>query len=63
MISSHSGFQGNCIDVTEFNGTIIIVETDNEAQSVHTSPTNFQAFIDGVKAGEFDHFGTDYVVK
>lgn len=59
MKSSFSNPQGNCIDVTEVNGVLSIVETDQGAISIRTSPENFQAFIDGVKAGEFDHFGTE----
>lgn len=67
MKSSFSNPQGQCINVESIDvGTgpkVTIVETDEQLHSgqfngLFTTPENFQAFIDGVKAGEFDYFGT-----
>lgn len=61
MISSYSGKQGNCIDVTRNGEFILLRETDlryNQVMPLFTTPENFAAFIAGVKAGEFDHFLT-----
>lgn len=68
MISSYSGRQGNCIDVSWTNesikNSILIQETDlgidPEAGLVETNKENFAAFIRGVKAGEFDHFVSEH---
>ena len=55
--SSFSNPSGNCIHVDELNGKIVIWESDqNPPTRVVTSHANFEAFIRGVRAGEFDHF-------
>lgn len=58
VISSFSSNGANCIDVQSQEPDIItITETDDSINSgtVFTNRANFEAFIVGVKAGEFDH--------
>ncbi|MFE1378667.1 DUF397 domain-containing protein [Streptomyces sp. NPDC058740] len=55
--SSFSGGGGeNCIEVDRNDGTIVMRESDDPAVILSTSPAKFEAFLLGVKAGEFDHF-------
>ena len=59
MISSNP--QGNCIDVDyagegPWEGKIAIHETDEPELVIYTSPEKFRSFVEGVKAGKFDHF-------
>lgn len=60
--SSASNPQGNCLYVRRStNDDIVITESDDPYGTlIFTSPANFQAFIDGVKAGEFDEFGVTH---
>lgn len=55
--SSYSPDAGNCIYVaTADDSTIKIRESDAPGVILTTTPDNLRAFIQGVKAGEFDHF-------
>lgn len=60
--------RGNCINVDEEEGYVIIFEDDTSIthpEYIHlinrmqTTKENFWAFIQGVKAGEFDHFAKE----
>ena len=47
-----------CIEVTtdpEDDNTILIRETEDPGTVVRTSRANWQAFVNGVKAGDFDN--------
>ncbi|WP_078608863.1 DUF397 domain-containing protein [Streptomyces californicus] len=50
--SSFSGTQEQCVEITESAGRILM----RESAVAVTSREKFAAFIQGVKAGEFDHF-------
>ncbi|MGW4199672.1 DUF397 domain-containing protein [Streptomyces sp. NPDC004726] len=55
--SSFSGGNGeNCIEVGAQAQSIVIRESDDPRVVLTTSPAKLSAFIQGVKAGEFDHF-------
>lgn len=55
--SSYSGEGSNCIYIASTaNGTIKIRESDAPEAIVTTTPAKLRAFIQGIKAGEFDHF-------
>ncbi|MEU6865091.1 DUF397 domain-containing protein [Streptomyces sp. NPDC046876] len=55
--SSFSGGNGeNCIEVGREAGSIVMRESDDPGLVITTSPAKLAAFIQGVKAGEFDHF-------
>ncbi|MFJ2861732.1 DUF397 domain-containing protein [Kitasatospora sp. NPDC087314] len=53
--SSFSGSGGDCVEVRTVNGTVELRESDEGHVIIHTTPTNFAAFVQGIKAGEFDH--------
>ncbi|MEU8570179.1 DUF397 domain-containing protein [Streptomyces pathocidini] len=57
--SSFSGAdgQGDCLEVTAGeDGLIYIRESDDPDVVAVTTPAKWDAFVKGVKAGEFDHF-------
>lgn len=54
--SSFSG-DSNCLHVTDSAGYIIMTESEYPNNRIWTTREKFQAFIDGVKAGEFDKYG------
>jgi hypothetical protein len=55
--SSFSGGGGEqCIEVAQHAGEILVRESDDPRVVTRTSRSKFAAFIQGVKAGEFDHF-------
>ena len=55
--SSYSNEGANCIYVAAADdGTIKIRESNAPEVIITTTPDNLRAFIQGVKAGEFDHF-------
>ncbi|MEU6895818.1 DUF397 domain-containing protein [Streptomyces sp. NPDC046557] len=55
--SSFSGGGGeNCIEVGRHGDRIVMRESDDPEAIITTSPAKLAAFIEGVKAGEFDHF-------
>ncbi|MFF4370209.1 DUF397 domain-containing protein [Streptomyces sp. NPDC001594] len=45
----------NCVEVAAHHGEILIRESDDPSQIVTTTPAKLAAFIEAVKAGEFDH--------
>ncbi|MCF3168814.1 DUF397 domain-containing protein [Streptomyces sp. CB04723] len=54
--SSFSASQDQCVEITESAGRILMRESDDPGAVAVTSREKFAAFIQGVKAGEFDHF-------
>lgn len=53
--SSFSGSGGDCVEVRTVNGTVELRESDEGHLIIRTTPANFAAFVQGIKAGEFDH--------
>lgn len=54
--SSFSATQEQCVEIAESAGQILMRESDDPGTVTATSREKFAAFIQGVKAGEFDHF-------
>ncbi|MEV0533093.1 DUF397 domain-containing protein [Kitasatospora sp. NPDC050463] len=54
--SSFSGSGDNCVEVRSVDGLVELREFDDGGIIVRTIPTKFAKFLQGVKAGEFDHF-------
>lgn len=51
------GNNSNCVEIAAGeDGTIVMRESDDPGVIVKTSRPKWAAFIEGVKAGEFDHF-------
>ncbi|MFJ2780585.1 MULTISPECIES: DUF397 domain-containing protein [unclassified Kitasatospora] len=53
--SSYSAASDNCIEVRTVNGLVELRESDTGDIIVRTTPTKFAKFLQGAKAGEFDH--------
>ncbi|MEV8322653.1 DUF397 domain-containing protein [Kitasatospora sp. NPDC056731] len=53
--SSFSGASNECVEVRTANGTVELRESDEGHLTIPTTPTNFAAFLQAAKAGEFDH--------
>ena len=48
-----------CVEVTQRNGMIVMRNSkEHSGRVLHYSTEEWQSFIRGVKAGEFDDFGT-----
>ncbi|WP_035847168.1 DUF397 domain-containing protein [Kitasatospora azatica] len=54
--SSYSTNSNECVEVRTADGLIELRESDEGDIIVRTTPTKFAKFLQGVKAGEFDHF-------
>ncbi|WP_329021417.1 DUF397 domain-containing protein [Streptomyces sp. NBC_00690] len=55
--STFSGAQGeDCVEIAEHANTILIRESETPSAVITTDRDKLAAFIQGVKAGEFDHF-------
>ncbi|PYC76862.1 DUF397 domain-containing protein [Streptomyces tateyamensis] len=54
--SSYSANANECVEVRTTDGLIELRESDEGDIIVRTTPTKFAKFLQGVKAGEFDHF-------
>ncbi|MFJ2776287.1 DUF397 domain-containing protein [Kitasatospora sp. NPDC087315] len=54
--SSFSSSGGECMEVRTADGVVEIRESDTAEVIVRTSPTKFAKFLQGAKAGEFDHY-------
>lgn len=52
--SSFSTDTGACIELAVRDGEIVMRESEDPEFIVRTSRTNLRAFLEGVKAGEFD---------
>ncbi|GAA3503123.1 DUF397 domain-containing protein [Streptomyces albogriseolus] len=56
--SSFSADTGSCIEVAERDGWVFLREGDDPDVVVRTTRRKLRAFLEGAKAGEFDHFAT-----
>ncbi|MCX4747772.1 DUF397 domain-containing protein [Kitasatospora sp. NBC_01287] len=54
--SSYSAANNQCVEVRTAEGLIELRESDDGDVIVRTTPTKFAKFLQGAKAGEFDHF-------
>ncbi|MFI2027230.1 DUF397 domain-containing protein [Streptomyces buecherae] len=54
--SSKSTGGEQCLELAEDAGEILVRESDDPNVILKTTPVKLRAFIQGVKAGEFDHF-------
>jgi hypothetical protein len=54
--SSFSADTGSCIEVAEQDGHILLREGDDPDVVVQTTRRKLRAFLEGVKAGEFDDY-------
>jgi len=53
-VSSYSG-TGNCVAVARLaSGNVAVQHSRNDVDAIVFSPGEWRAFLDGVKAGEFD---------
>ncbi|MFF2039832.1 DUF397 domain-containing protein [Kitasatospora sp. NPDC058170] len=53
--SSYSGSSNACVEVRTANALVELRESDDGDIIVRTTPATFAAFVQGIKAGEFDH--------
>ncbi|MCX5211300.1 DUF397 domain-containing protein [Kitasatospora sp. NBC_00240] len=53
--SSYSGANNDCVEVRTVEGVIELRESDDGDIVVRTTRAKFAKFLQGVKAGEFDH--------
>ncbi|MFJ7275831.1 DUF397 domain-containing protein [Kitasatospora sp. NPDC098663] len=56
--SSYSAASDNCVEVRSIDGLIEVRESDDADVIVRTTRLNLAAFLQGAKAGEFDHLTT-----
>ncbi|MER8099908.1 DUF397 domain-containing protein [Kitasatospora sp. NPDC094016] len=56
--SSYSGSNSDCVEVRTADGVIELRESDEGEAIVRTTRLEFAAFLQGAKAGEFDHLTT-----
>jgi len=54
--ASCGGDGNNCIEIARDGDRILMRESGKPDEIVVTTPAKLEAFILGVKAGEFDHF-------
>ncbi|MEV7418998.1 DUF397 domain-containing protein [Streptomyces sp. NPDC089919] len=52
--SKSTDSDGNCLEVAEQDGEILIRESDDPGAIIRTTRAKLRAFIDGAAAGEFD---------
>ncbi|WP_371518555.1 DUF397 domain-containing protein [Kitasatospora sp. NBC_01300] len=57
--SSYSGASDNCVEVRSIDGLIEVRESDDAHVIVCTTSLKFATFLQGAKAGEFDHLTTN----
>ncbi|MFJ5883017.1 DUF397 domain-containing protein [Kitasatospora cineracea] len=55
--SSFSGDSNECVEVRTTDGMVEVRESDTGEVVVRTTPRKFALFLEGVRAGEFDHHG------
>ncbi|MFE7638939.1 DUF397 domain-containing protein [Kitasatospora sp. MY 5-36] len=56
--SSYSAANSQCVEVRAAQGVIELRESDEGDVIVRTAQVKFAAFLQGAKAGEFDHLAT-----
>ncbi|MFD9684816.1 DUF397 domain-containing protein [Kitasatospora sp. NPDC059088] len=54
--SSYSNDQTNCVEIASAGELVYLRESDDPSIVVTTTRTKLNAWIQGAKAGEFDHF-------
>jgi hypothetical protein len=54
--SSFSNNYGNCVGVAKDNEKILVTNTNNENLIIEFNKSEWDAFLKGAKAGEFDEF-------
>ncbi|MFD7577858.1 DUF397 domain-containing protein [Kitasatospora sp. NPDC059817] len=57
--SSYSGSNADCVEVRAVAGAIELRESDEGEVIVRTTALKFASFLQGAKAGEFDHLTAD----
>ncbi|MFD4398848.1 DUF397 domain-containing protein [Kitasatospora sp. NPDC059803] len=57
--SSFSEAANNCVEVRALDGAIELRESDDGEVIVRTTHLKFAGFLQGAKAGEFDHLTTN----
>ncbi|MFD0397088.1 DUF397 domain-containing protein [Kitasatospora sp. NPDC127121] len=57
--SSYSGSNADCVEVRAVAGLVELRESDEGEVIVRTTALKFAAFLQGAKAGEFDHLTAD----
>ncbi|MGW4897882.1 DUF397 domain-containing protein [Kitasatospora sp. NPDC004240] len=58
--ASYSGASNECVEVRTVDGLVELRESDDGDIIVRTTPTKFAKFLQGIKAGEFDHLIPDH---
>ncbi|TQF02641.1 DUF397 domain-containing protein [Kitasatospora acidiphila] len=53
--SSYSANNNDCVEVRTVDGLVEVRESDTGDIIVRTTPVKFAKFLQGIKAGEFDH--------
>jgi hypothetical protein len=49
---------GECVEIAQQNGMIVLRDSkDPRGSMLHYTSEEWQSFVRGIKAGEFDHFG------
>ncbi|MFE2729021.1 DUF397 domain-containing protein [Kitasatospora sp. NPDC059327] len=56
--SSYSSANDECVEVRGMDGVVELRESDEGRVIIRTTPAKFAAFLQGIKAGEFDHLTT-----
>ncbi|MER7583279.1 DUF397 domain-containing protein [Kitasatospora sp. NPDC097691] len=56
--SSYSSSNDECVEVRTVDGLVELRESDDGEVTVRTTRLTFAAFLQGAKAGEFDHLIT-----
>ncbi|MFF2143098.1 DUF397 domain-containing protein [Kitasatospora sp. NPDC058190] len=54
--SSFSGDKADCVEIASEGDVVYIRESDDPTHIVTTTRAKLNAWINGAKAGEFDHF-------
>ncbi|MGK5447546.1 DUF397 domain-containing protein [Streptomyces radiopugnans] len=54
--SCGQGGGNNCIEIARDGDRVLIRESSKPDEIVVTTPAKLDAFLKGIKAGEFDHF-------
>ncbi|MEE1789063.1 DUF397 domain-containing protein [Streptomyces sp. SP17BM10] len=54
--SSFSGDQANCVEIASSGELVHIRESDDPTVIITTTRAKLHAWLQGAKAGEFDHF-------
>ncbi|MGW4893875.1 DUF397 domain-containing protein [Kitasatospora sp. NPDC004240] len=57
--SSYNAANNECVEVRTVDGLVELRESEDGDVIVRTTPTKFATFLQGIKAGEFDHLIPD----